>query len=442
MTIFTTLRRLSRTSSGSVFPVLTSMLVFLGSAGCSGPQGGDTSIDGGAQGGEGVQAFVGATILDGTGADPIQDGVLLVRAGIVEGVGASANVPIPEGATVVDLGGRWLIPGFINAHGHVTGARAAAIGQLQQYAHYGVTTVVSLGGEDPDAFSLRDEQSAAGLDRARIYVAGPVIAPASVEEAHSDVAMLAEMNADWVKTRVDDGLDTRAKTSPEVYGAIIDAAEEAGLPVAIHIVDLEDATGIVQAGADLVAHSVRDEPVDQTLITAMLDADVCVVPTLTREVSTFIYAERPDFFDDPFFLERAAPADLETFITPELQAQSTSSAAQFFENALPLAQENMRRLHEAGIGIAMGTDTGPLGRFQGYFEHLEMELMAEGGLTHAEVIHASTGGAASCMGLAGTVGTLEPGAFADLVVVENSPLADIRNTREIYGVWMAGDRIR
>lgn len=416
-------------------------LILVGNTACAGPQEDSSPAAEDGQGGD-VQAFVGATILDGTRGAPLEDGVLLVRAGVVESIGPSGSISIPEGASIVDLGGRWLLPGFINAHGHVTGARAASQAQLEQYAHYGVTTVVSLGGEDPDAFVLRDEQGGPALDRARIYVAGPVLNPGSEEEARSDVAMIAEMGADWVKTRVDDGLDTRTKISPEVYGAMIAAADEHGVPVAIHIVDLEDAIGVVQAGADLVAHSVRDEPVNQTLIDAMLDADVCVVPTLTRELSTFVYAERPDFFDDPFFLAGAAPPDLENFITPELEAQSKTPAAEFYRNALPLAQANMKRLHDAGVGVAMGTDTGPLGRFQGYFEHLEMEMMVEGGLSPADVIHASTGGAASCMGLSGTVGTLEPGARADLVAVESSPLADIGNTRQIYGVWMSGNRIR
>ena len=390
---------------------------------------------------EGLQAFVGAQIIDGTGAGPIQDGVLLARDGVIERVGAAGDVDIPSGAEIIELGGRWLVPGFINAHGHVDGDRIAAVSQLEQYAHYGVTTVVSLG-EEPGVGQLRDEQSTPDLDRSRIWVSGPVINPGSPEEARSTVAELASMNVDWVKIRVDDGLDTRPKMSPEVYQEVITAAEEHDLPVAIHVVDLEDAIGVVQAGGDLVAHSVRDQSVDQTLIDAMRGSGVCVVPTLTRELSTFVYAERPDFFDDPFFLDGAAPADLDNFITPELQSSQMSPAAEFFKEHLPVAQQNMSRLHDGGVGVAMGTDTGPFGRFQGYFEHLEMAMMVEGGLTAAETIHASTGGAAECMGLDGTVGTLETGAHADLVVLEENPLDDILNTRTIHSVWISGNQIR
>ena len=396
---------------------------------------------GGGSAAEGLQAFVGATIIDGTGSAPVGGDVILARDGIIEAVGPSAGVEIPEGAEIIDLEGHWIVPGFINSHGHVSGDLATARRQLEQYAHYGITTVVSLG-EEPETGQLRDEQGDANLDRSRIFVSGPVIAPTTPEEARADVEMLVELNVDWVKTRVDDGLDTRPKTTPEVYREIIAAAEEHGLPAAIHIVDLEDAIGVVEAGAALVAHSVRDAPVNDVLTDAMLEADVCLVPTLTREVSTFTYAERPDFFDDPFFLEGAAPADLSPFQTPAFRESQQTDAALFWKDALPLAMNNMKALHDAGVGIAMGTDTGPFARFQGYFEHMEMEMMAEAGLSPAEVIHASTGGAAACMGLTGSVGTLETGAYADLVVLNADPLADIMNTREIDSVWISGNRIR
>ena len=409
-------------------------------AGCAGA--GDPDPADGSGAGAGVQAFVGATIIDGRGSAAVAGGVILARDGIIEAVGPGAGVEVPAGAEIIDLEGRWIVPGFINAHGHVSGDLTAARSQLEQYAYYGVTTVVSLG-EEPETGQLRDGQAGdTGLNRSRIFVSGPVIAPTTPEEARADVEMLADLNVDWVKTRIDDGLGTRPKPPPEVWGEVIAAAEEHGLPAAIHIVDLADAIGIVEAGVALVAHSVRDAPVNDVLIDAMLEADVCLVPTLTREVSTFTYAQRPDFFDDPFFLERAAPSDLSPFQTPEFRASQQTDAALFWEDALPLAMANMKALHDAGVGIAMGTDTGPFARFQGYFEHMEMEMMADAGLSPAEVIHASTGGAAECMGLAGSVGTLETGAYADLVVLNADPLADIANTREIESVWVSGNRVR
>lgn len=91
--------------------------------------------------------------------------------------------------------------------------------------------------------------------------------------------------------------------------------------------------------------------------------------------------------------------------------------------------------------MAMGTDTGPPGRFQGYFEHLEMEMMADAGLTPMQVITAATGGAARCVGLDQEIGTIEPGKRADFIVLQSNPLDDIRNTRTIESVWINGNPV-
>ena len=108
--------------------------------------------------------------------------------------------------------------------------------------------------------------------------------------------------------------------------------------------------------------------------------------------------------------------------------------------ALEIATRNLKRLSDAGVGIAFGTDTGPPGRFQGYFEHLELELMVKAGLTPMQALTAATGGAARCLKL-DRLGTLEPGAWADLLVLARNPLEDIRNTRSLESVWIKGERL-
>jgi imidazolonepropionase-like amidohydrolase len=380
-------------------------------------------------------AFTGGRIWDGTGRPPIQDGVLLVRDGRVSAVGSASQVAVPSEAQVVALEGRWVVPGLINAHGHVgpDGERTSVAEELEIYAHYGITTVLSLGDE---AEHMREERWSSGLRRARLLVAGPRVGASTVEEARSEVDRRAAMNVDWVKA----GLTNLDAT--EATREVIASARARGLPVAVHIERLEPARRIVEAGAVLVAHSVRDVPVDQAFIDLMRDRGACLTPTLTREVSTFVYADRPTFFDDPFFLERSAPADVESFVTPERRALAANTQATYWREQLPLAMANLRRLHDAGVLIAMGTDSGPSGRFQGYFEHLELEMMADAGLAPEAVLRAATSDAARCIGLAGQVGTLEPGAWADFVALDASPVEDVRNTRRIHGVWIAGNRVR
>jgi imidazolonepropionase-like amidohydrolase len=406
-----------------------------------------------ARGASAVKAFVGARLFDGTGRPAMADTVLVVKDGRVLSVGAARDVRIPAGAERIDLAGRFVIPGLVNAHGHVGETRglksgpelydrANVLAQLGLYARYGITTVTSLGGDRDEGFRLRDEQDTPALDRARLYVAGPVIDGKTPDEARAQVAALAARKPDWVKIRVDDSLGTTAKMPPAVYRAVIDEAHKHGLRVAAHIFYMEDARDLVASGADMIAHSVRDRPVDRAFVDALKARPVCVCPTLMREVSAFVYGSEPDFFADPFFLKEADPAVLAELRRPErVKTVAASVGAARYREALEVASRNLKTLFDAGVPIAMGTDSGPPARFQGYFEHLELERMVAAGLTPAQVLVTATGGAARCLGLAGKVGTLQPGAWADLLVLREDPLTDIRHTRTLESVWIAGNRV-
>src|SRR5690606_38769691 len=115
--------------------------------------------------------------------------------------------------------------------------------------------------------------------------------------------------------------------------------------------------------------------------------------------------------------------------------------AQTYKTQLPVAARNLRRLADAGVPIAMGTDTGPLGRFQGYFELMELERMVDAGLQPAAVLRSATQVAARCMQIDRDLGTLEVGKWADFIVLNASPLEDIHNIRQQHSVWIAGERI-
>lgn len=399
-----------------------------------------------------MRAFVGARLIDGSGSTPLENSVIVIDGGEIVAVGEAGSVEIPSGVATIDVRGRTIIPGLINTHGHVGDVRGLRSGQYSRdnvldqlglYARYGVTTVVSLGDDREEGVRVRDEQAAdSTLDRARLFVAGPVLDPDTPGEAAEQVARIAAMDVDWAKIRVDPGLGTGTAMAPEIFEAVITEAHRAGLPVAVHVVELADAKAVVAAGADFVAHSIRDLPLDDEFIALLRERRICLSPTLTRELSTFVYGARPDFFDDPFFLRDADPAVLAELEDPERQRRTRESEAAIHWRAqLPLAMSNLKMLSEAGARIAMGTDSGVAGRFQGYFEHLELEMMVEAGLTPMQVIVAATGDAARCVGLDAALGTIEPGKRADFVVLESNPLDDIVNTRTIESVWINGESV-
>ena len=398
----------------------------------------------------GVKAFTGARVIDGTDRAPIDNATIVVRGGRIVSAGPAASVTVPAGAERVSLAGKHVIPGLVNAHGHVGNTVGMEQGHysaenvlrdLHTYAAYGVTTVFSLGDDQEAGFKARDAQNTATLDRARLFVAGPVLAPKSPEEARKLVGDVAAMKADIVKIRVDDNLGTTPKMAPEIYKAVIDESHKKGLRVAVHLFYLEDAKAVLDAGADFIAHSVRDVDVDDAFVAMLKRRDVCYCPTLMREVSTFVYEATPPWFSDPLFLKHADAKAVEQLKEPARQtAMKNNRSAQRYKAGLEVANRNLKKLSDAGVKIAMGTDTGPPARFQGYFELMELEMMAKAGLSPKQVLASATRDAARCQKL-DDVGTLEANKWADFVVLDADPLANISNTRKISAVYVAGNKV-
>ncbi len=385
-----------------------------------------------------VRAFTGLTLIDGTIRAPVPNATIVVRDGRIVAAGPGSTVRIPVGARTVSLTGKTVIPGIINAHGHVNDPK-----DLSTYAAYGVTTVFSLGGEPQSVFAARAAQNTPALDHARVFLAGTVLTPKTPDEARAEVAEDVAQHVDIVKIRVDDNLGTTPKMTPEVYRAVIAEAHKRGMRVATHLFYLDDAKSLLDAGSDFIAHSIRDADVDADLIAKLKQRNVCVSPTLMREVSTFVYEKTPDFFSDSLFLTHANREWMANLEKPEAQqAMRASPAAQRYKVALEVAKRNLKTLSDAGVPIAMGTDTGPTGRFQGYFELMELEQMVSAGLTPRQALTAATRDAARCMKLDRDLGTIEPGKWADFVVLDADPLANISNVKRIASVWIAGNQVK
>ena len=419
----------------------------------------------------GTIAFTGARIIDGTGRAAIEQGTIVVTNGRIEAVGAS--VKPPKGATIVNLAGKTVMPGMVNAHGHVNintnvtdQSKADQLAQrLKMYASYGVTSVMSLGSDtydEAEGFQLRDEQrmgkGPAATDAARFYSAGrpilyrpdpkaggPKPGTETPADTRADVDRHLPFHPDFLKLHID---NIPTDLSLEDRSALIDEAHKNGIKVAVHLFYLREAKDVVMRGADVIAHSVRDQDVDAELIAAMKQKNVGYIPTLTRDLAVFVYENTPDFFKDPFFLRGISlyKREVDVVSDPAYQAKlRTDPAVQSIKKALDQAERNVKILSDAGITIGMGTDTGASpnrnpGRWQGYFEHVELEMMVKSGMTPMQALRAATGGSAKIMGLKG-VGTIEKGNWADLLVLNANPLTDIRNTRQIDSVYIAGRKV-
>lgn len=408
-------------------------------------------------------------LIDGTGAPPREHVSLLLRNGRIEKIGETMLVP--SGVQVRELTGKTVMPGLISAHSHlgliVDGAESSSTGytrenvtaQLQQFERYGVTTILSLGLNRDLVYDLRDEQRAGRLGGATILTAGrgigvpggapPLLAaadqvyrPATVEEARKEVDEFAGHRADMVKIWVDQLHGAGPEMTPEIYKAVIEEAHKKHMRVAAHEYALEDARQLVADGVDVLAHSVRDQVVDDAFLQAMKQNKVWYVPTFTVDESFFVYAERPAFMRTAFFQQAAGPKLLAKFNAPGY-AEKINQDAQTAQHRKDFAvgQQNLKKLFDDGVNVGFGTDSGAVpGRIPGFAEHRELELMVEAGLTPMQAITAATGENAKLLHLADR-GTIAAGKRADLLVLDADPLADIRNTRRIVAVYHDGRSI-
>ncbi len=413
----------------------------------------------------------GFTLIDGNGRQPLSNAAMIIVDGRIQWTGPQPQLKAPAGAEVTHLPGKYMMPGIINLHGHLGNTleltqdpknftRENVEKQLKLYASYGVTSMVSMGTDGDLIFPMRAEQRAGRPHMTRIFTAGrgftgvggyPTTAQgmkgvpfevATSAEVDRDVAQLAEKKVDLVKIWVDDHLGREKKIPLDLAKAIIADAHKRGLKVAAHIFYLDDAKALVNAGLDGLAHSVRDKPVDDELIASMKKHGAFQeAATLTREESTFIFAKPGPLLDDPFFTRGVSQGVLATLRSRAYQSKAAADPDYAkYPEFLQTAMRNLKKLSDSGVMIGFGTDSGPPGRFQGYFEHWELQLMTEAGLTPMQVITAATHNAAAFL-RAKDLGTLERGKWADLIVLGKNPLDDIRNTRSIEMVMIAGNKI-
>ena len=268
-------------------------------------------------------------------------------------------------------------------------------------------------------------------------VPGPILN--SVADVEPAVAEQARKHVDVVKFWTDDNFGKAKRMPYDICKAIIDSAHRHELRAVAHVYYLEDAKRLTDFGVDALVHIVRDQPVDQELIASMKQHNTWqAAATLSRELALSSYAKTPDFISDPFFVRGVTPDVIATLNSAEYQKKMAADPnLDKYLQALAIGKKNMKALADGGVKYGMGTDTGVPGRFQGFFDHLELQEMVEAGLTPTQTIVAATRSGAEFL-KAKDLGTLQVGKWADLIVLAKSPVDDIKNTRTIMSVYIAG----
>ncbi|MFL5540052.1 MAG: amidohydrolase family protein [Longimicrobiaceae bacterium] len=424
-------------------------------------------------------ALTHATVIDGTGAPPRRDATVVMRGGRVECVGDCRIAPDVE---VIDARGRWIVPGLVDAHVHysqtgwadgrpdamdvrarfpydsiVAVLEAHPERFFRSYLCSGVTATFDVGGY-PWTWPLRARAEASNA-APHLAAAGPLLStldhwvnvPAarqfvftgSDSATRAEARMMVHNRSDAIKVwyLVDE-------TSPDtaVFKARLRiAAEEArrgGIPLIVHATELWTAKDALRAGARLLVHSVDDKPVDDEFIALARQAGATYTPTLTvTDGYVMLFARHFDATGVPM-----ACVDPDTrrkvAITDSLPAAIPEARMAAFRQRVATQRQtmyaNLRRVRDAGIPIAMGTDAGNPLTLHGVSVYREMEAMAEAGMTPMEVLVASTRTAARAMGRT-DIGTLEPGKLADLVVLDADPLASVANLRHVRLVARGGE---
>jgi imidazolonepropionase-like amidohydrolase len=389
-------------------------------------------------------ALTRATVIDGSGAAPMRDYTIVMERGRIREMGPSSSVKVPAGATVVDLTGKFIVPGIINAHGHV--ASETAEPELRQYALYGITTAVNQGTDKGDALvKIKREQQAGNLRGARVMTTmwrfDPNPDVATPEQARAKVDEIVAQGADLVKVWVEGQYGTRAKIAPDVRIAVLDQARKHGKVTTTHIYEIEDARMMIEAGVNILAHAVRDREVDAGFIALMKQRNITLIPTLTRDEGLIAYAHTPPWIEEEFFRKSVPPERMEVLRTKVRDQQRKSKQTPLVTAGFEMNKINLKKLSDAGVRIAFGTDSGgPADRFfvQGYFEHREMELMVLSGMTPMQVIQAFSKNSAEALRIDKDYGTLARGKAADLLVLEKNPLEDIKNMRTMQTIYLGG----
>ena len=412
-------------------------------------------------------ALTGARIIDGNGGPPLEDAVVVVQGQNITAIGPSPV--IPANARVIDLTGKTLLPGLIDAHIHIGGSGGgsadpreftptAVENSLLSYLKFGVTSIYDMAAH-PSLNTMKSALDTGELVGPRLYGNGfGITAPGShpirlitelglldylgpfyfqvdsVAEAREAVAKISAEQVDGLKifhsrveagtTRFDADMD---KLRPDILHTLIEEAHAHKLKVYAHTSFPSEAREFVEAGGDVVVHSIHmAETGARYVFELMAERDVAYIPTLA--VFEGGYTAKPGSFASPHLHDKVWDVLLASITTPGsvvLASRNVPGLLNDRERSLEISMANLGRALRAGVMIALGSDAGNAGMLHGATVLRELQLMNEAGMTPMQVLVAATRNGAEVIGREEELGTLEAGKLADIIIVNGDPLQDL-----------------
>ncbi len=414
----------------------------------------------------------GGRIIDGRGGAPIVDGIIVMQADKIVAVGPIADTVIPAGARIIDTNGMTIMPGLIDIHvhfdilghsdyGHWFGTYedrmrsdimpAAAKAMLMA----GVTSVRDLGADVSNIFWLKEQINSGAMPGPRTFIAGPFLrktATAFVSDNYKDtwvvenpadarkkVRRLAKMGADVIKTQ-DENL------SEAELAAIYDESHKLGLRVASHIYSAEAIRTALKAGIgnyDTIEHIGEYEAMayDDDIVRMIVDQKVAMAATIVARDGLRQIIENPELTDDPRWI-RDLPADIYLDVRKSYRDVDLSKHPLYDKANKHRAgrMSKLRQLKDAGAIFTVSTDSGTRANPHHDAMWKEMVLLqAETGMSNMEVIVAATRTNSIVMQQQDTIGTLEAGKFADIIIVDGDPLTYLSDMRRVKHVIKGGE---
>ncbi len=405
-------------------------------------------------------AFVNANVVPMDREAVLSNHTVVVSKGRIAAVGPSASTDVPDGATVIDATGKYLMPGLAEMHGHMPGGEMEEI-VMFLYVANGVTTVRGMLGQDGH-LALREKANAGEIIAPTLYMAGPSFNDGTVDspgEAESRVRQ--QKSAGWDLLKVHPGLTV------EEYDAMAVTAQEVGIRFGGHVpadVGLEHAIKMGQETFDHLDGYIEyldafDKPIAPArlseIVTATRGARAWVVPTMVLWDVGIIgrgnAAEMARYPEMRFWPKQNIQGVVEGVEgwTRRHEQRAPSARANPERASLWAGNRNrvLKALSDGGVGILMGTDSPQIFSVPGFSLHREMQAMADAGMSPQEILASGTSNVGDYFQRFDTFGTVAVGRRADLLLLNSNPLSDVRNVADRAGVmfrgrWLSEERIQ